>query len=99
MYIIIVHGLGVFKFGITTPKERRAVIFLADIDMPPVIKWFDIVHTAAKVMTDLLYCSCSVDPGTDYYHCFSFKFSLFFDDRALTLHSERRARRGLYLLN
>jgi len=49
MNIIVVDGLGEFEFGIGPSMKRRAIVFLADVDMPPVIKGFYVVHPAAKI--------------------------------------------------
>jgi len=52
MYKIIVYGLGELKLRILSAIERRKLILLAYIDMSPVIKWLNIVHTKVLLCKD-----------------------------------------------
>jgi hypothetical protein len=49
MDIIIVNGLGKLKFRIFPSVKGRSLVFFTDINMAPVIKWFNIMHSLTAI--------------------------------------------------
>jgi hypothetical protein len=54
MDIIIIYCLGKFKFRISLSEKGRILVFFADINIPPVVKRFNIMHMLSLRCKDML---------------------------------------------